>query len=292
MMFTFFIIHHGVPAFNAVTQSAPPLPMPPCQWPHVSASGYWVSCLRNGVTRQGETPPETHLGNMPEQSLFIMWCILEQGTAHYVHNSLVTFVKTWIRMGANDPHEINGTIKKKNPPFTRAWQDPLALINLKTTDNQSRGAIKPCVSVCVCVALDSKDVISRQVCLLLNIILSTGWLPRDHKCITLPTRMSQAQTSWGHSIRTRPLQLCSKHWKGQSKKPNRWYYLWFQCFLIGTNLFSKKNWLNSHFKPPNHSDPLQTSSVCLPVCSWDAHSPLSAALSKHNPISRQQTTVP
>lgn len=39
------------------------------------------------------------------------------GAVHYVHNSLLTFVKTRVCMRANDPQEINDAIKKKNPPF-------------------------------------------------------------------------------------------------------------------------------------------------------------------------------
>lgn len=64
---------------------------------------------------------------------------LEEEEAHCVHNSPAAFVKTRICAEANDPHEINGSIKEKNPQFARAWRDPLTLINHQMTDNQQGG---------------------------------------------------------------------------------------------------------------------------------------------------------
>lgn len=41
--------------------------------------------------------------------------------------------------GANDPCEINESIKSKNPQSRRAWRDPLTLINRQMADNQLGG---------------------------------------------------------------------------------------------------------------------------------------------------------
>lgn len=122
--------------FKAVTQDALVITVKPCQLPHVFFSLTLLSelSLYNGVTGWRQTPPshhanpKAHLGNIPGSPLFIMWCICGVGAVHYVHNSLLTFVKTRVCMRANDPQEINDAIKKKNPPFVRVWQNPLALI--------------------------------------------------------------------------------------------------------------------------------------------------------------------
>lgn len=43
-----------------------------------------------------------------------------------VHNSKPAFTRMY---AANDPQEINDSIKQKNPLFTQAWPDALTLIN-------------------------------------------------------------------------------------------------------------------------------------------------------------------
>lgn len=62
-----------------------------------------------------DIPPRTHLGNATGPFLFIMCCILEAAVeeeeAHCAGKSPAAFIKTGLCAEANDPREINDSIK-------------------------------------------------------------------------------------------------------------------------------------------------------------------------------------
>lgn len=77
-----------------------------------------------------------------DPSLFIMWRIQTwtwRGGGCRTHCVELHSSKQRSVRGANDPCEINESIKSKNPQFTRAWRDPLTLINRQMADNQLGG---------------------------------------------------------------------------------------------------------------------------------------------------------